>query len=438
MASKKYKKAIVFGAGISGMIQAKVLSESFEEVVIYEKEAPLQYGENRRSTPHSFHGHILWKKGEQILNSIFPNFTEDLIQRGAFSFNAAEEFEWYHNGLWKVKYKSSIQLISQSRSLLETYLQEKTMQTSNIRVVFLTKVQDVVCAKGAVTEIILDQQGMQLTDSADFYLDTTGNNSKFLENLVGQLPTKSFEVNLTYLSAVFHVPEEKAKLPVGITYVRPRGPQERKGGGILRIEQNRWLVTLYGYDGEALQQSTAGFLEAAAALPDRRVHNWIKDAVLDSEVRRHKVRTVYCRTLQQSKFPSNYLVGGDVICRLDPVFGQGITMSCIYADILRRAFGTGGDLSAIQKIYCTSVNAATYVPWQMAKTEDFRYPGIKNERSIVTYLSMKYSNWLFPLIATDPSVCERFLKVINLLQSPIILFSPIVWLKMIQQYFKKS
>ncbi len=432
MPDAPYKKAIVIGGGIAGLVNAQVLSDFFEEVIVYEKEAPINYGENRRSTPHTRHGHILWKKGEEILNEIFPNFTQEMIDRGSFQFNAADDFDWYHDGQWKLKYPSSINLISQSRSLLESYIQERTLRNSKIRLVCNTKVTEIMCSEGVVVGMKVDDGIRSSVDSADFYLDTTGSSSAYLTCAQGSIFSKSFDVNLTYLSAVFQIPVHLVNNPTGITYIRPRGPLERNGGGILRIEGNRWLVTLYGYDGAALEQSIDGLLQSARQLPDGLIYDLIKDAVLLSEIDRYKIRSVYCRNLKAADLPARLLVGGDAICRLDPVFGQGVTMICIYADVLRSIVRSASDLHSVQRAYFAAVNRATFVPWQMAKTEDFRYPGIKNERSVLTWLSMRYSDWLFPLIANDAYVCERFLKVINLQSSPIILFSPLIWVKMLK------
>src|SRR3954471_15024516 len=50
-------RAVVIGAGIGGLLAARVLSESFNEVVVLERDTLPALGESRRGVPQGRHTH---------------------------------------------------------------------------------------------------------------------------------------------------------------------------------------------------------------------------------------------------------------------------------------------------------------------------------------------------------------------------------------------
>ncbi|MCS0653699.1 hypothetical protein [Cytobacillus firmus] len=72
---KKYSRkrtAIVVGGSIAGMLAARVLSDTFEKVMIIEKDGEQLKGSPRKGVPQAAQGHVLLKSGEKILEDLFP------------------------------------------------------------------------------------------------------------------------------------------------------------------------------------------------------------------------------------------------------------------------------------------------------------------------------------------------------------------------------
>src|ERR1700704_77317 len=83
------RRAVVLGASIAGLLTARVLCERFAEVVLLERDALSERPAPRKGTPHAVHPHGLLARGRQILESLFPGFSDSLIAQGALAGDVA-------------------------------------------------------------------------------------------------------------------------------------------------------------------------------------------------------------------------------------------------------------------------------------------------------------------------------------------------------------
>jgi 2-polyprenyl-6-methoxyphenol hydroxylase-like FAD-dependent oxidoreductase len=91
-------RAVVLGASISGLPSARVLSERYEQVVVIERDALPPIGEHRRGVSHGRHVHGLHPRGREILDELFPGFTEALIASGAETGDVLGNARWQLSG----------------------------------------------------------------------------------------------------------------------------------------------------------------------------------------------------------------------------------------------------------------------------------------------------------------------------------------------------
>ncbi|MFK4315389.1 flavin-dependent dehydrogenase [Bacillus sp. RC236] len=115
-----FTKAIVIGGSIAGKLAAKALSNTFEEVIIVEAGEEWDGNGPRKRVPQSNHPHVLLKGGEEALEELFPNITNELIEAGSIVNNFTRDLKWHQFGLWKQPFKGEINMIQQSRLLLES------------------------------------------------------------------------------------------------------------------------------------------------------------------------------------------------------------------------------------------------------------------------------------------------------------------------------
>ena len=77
------RRAIVIGAGVSGLSAANALADHFEEVIVLERDE-LPYGATPRpGAPQGKQAHGLLGGAMKALEELFPGFARDLVQAGA-------------------------------------------------------------------------------------------------------------------------------------------------------------------------------------------------------------------------------------------------------------------------------------------------------------------------------------------------------------------
>src|SRR5215204_3025299 len=74
--------AVVLGAGMAGLLAARVLAEVYGRVTVAERDPLLETTQNRRGVPQGRHAHLLVPRGTQILDELFPGLVQDMIAGG--------------------------------------------------------------------------------------------------------------------------------------------------------------------------------------------------------------------------------------------------------------------------------------------------------------------------------------------------------------------
>src|SRR5438128_5538034 len=88
------QRAVVVGAGISGLSMAGALAKYFERVEIFERDRLTASAASRSGTPQDRHPHGLLAGGLQALGEIFPGFESDLSRAGAVPVRLWQEMQY--------------------------------------------------------------------------------------------------------------------------------------------------------------------------------------------------------------------------------------------------------------------------------------------------------------------------------------------------------
>lgn len=71
-------RAVVLGAGVGGLLGARVLSEFYDEVVVVECDTLTVDAMPRRAVPQAQHGHALQSGGAEAMDRLFPGLLAEL------------------------------------------------------------------------------------------------------------------------------------------------------------------------------------------------------------------------------------------------------------------------------------------------------------------------------------------------------------------------
>src|ERR1700741_4783056 len=75
-------RAVVIGGSIAGLCAARVLSDCYSQVTVYERDELPSAPANRATVPQDRHLHMLMARGAMELDGLFPGLLEDMVAAG--------------------------------------------------------------------------------------------------------------------------------------------------------------------------------------------------------------------------------------------------------------------------------------------------------------------------------------------------------------------
>jgi 2-polyprenyl-6-methoxyphenol hydroxylase-like FAD-dependent oxidoreductase len=123
--------AVVLGASMAGLLAARALSESFERVVVLDRDDLRDTGA-RKGVPQGQHAHAILNRGREVLEELFPGLTADLSAAGAEVVDLPNDVSWYSGTRQLRKVPSDLMLLSLSRPALEDYIRARVARLPGV------------------------------------------------------------------------------------------------------------------------------------------------------------------------------------------------------------------------------------------------------------------------------------------------------------------
>lgn len=118
-------RAVVLGAGIGGLVAARVLSDHFDQVTIVEQDHLPEGLAGRTGAPQAQHLHVLLQRGKLALEALFPGLQAELASAGAPLVNLTRDMALLSPEGWSMRFPSGIEGRSCSRGLLEWSIRQR-------------------------------------------------------------------------------------------------------------------------------------------------------------------------------------------------------------------------------------------------------------------------------------------------------------------------
>jgi 2-polyprenyl-6-methoxyphenol hydroxylase-like FAD-dependent oxidoreductase len=427
-----HQRAIVIGGSMGGLIAARVLANHFQEVLLFDRDVFPPPGDNRKGVPQGQHAHALLASGRQILEKYFPGLKEELYGQGALKGDY-QLVRWFDSGVYHTRF-DGLEALVISRPRLEAHVRARLSALPNVRI-NASQAVDALAAEGSrVTGVKVGEEAI----SADLVVDATGRGSQspaWLENLGFQRPREdAVRVGLGYATRVYRRKPDHLKGDIAV--ICPSAPPRKRGGVALAMEDDRWMVTLFGMLGDHPPTDEAGFLAFAKTLPAPDVFEAISQATPLTDCVPFKFPQSTRRRYESiGRFPDGYLVFGDALCSFNPIYGQGMSVAALQAAELDRCLTAGDD--GLAKRFFSAAAKVIDAPWTMAVGGDLRYDGVEGARTGM----IKFVNWyigkLHIAAAGDPAVARAFHRVANLLDPPPSLMQPGMAFRILQGNMRK-
>ena len=440
MAHTQGEHAVVLGASMAGLLAARVLSESFREVTVIERDALPAGGDQRRGVPQGRHLHALLCRGGQVLDDLFPGLTKQVAEAGAPVGDLLGNIRWFMSGYRLAQTDIGQPVLFASRPVLEAHVRSLVKGLSGVS--FLDG-RDIVgpsvsADKRRVTGVRVRSGGAaEDVVDADLVVDATGRGSRapvWLEELgYGRPVAEKVTMDVGYSSRSY-------RLPPGILgqdrlIMNLWTPDYPRGAGLVEQADGRFLLTAAGILGHHPPTDPKGLDEFVASLQFPDIREAIRAGVpLDDPVAFRYPANVRQRYERMRDFPEGFLVLGDAVCAFDPIYGQGMTSAALQANALHRLLADGQPLT--WRRYFQVVAKAVDDAWTISTSNDLAFPGVIGRRPPMVRLINAYLPRLHELAGRDPDTAAAFLRVAGLLDHPQALLRPALALRVLTRRWR--
>lgn len=441
--------AVVIGGSIAGLFAARILSDHFERVTILERDHLPETSEFRNGVSQANHIHALLPRGYRFLQKVFPGIENDLDELGAQMMDFGKDAVVLGRDGWSMRFETDLHTRACSRVLLEWVVRKRLLQDTSVSINDGCRVTQLLTTadKKRVTGVTYSESGHSEAHSLDagLVIDASGRGSHAAEWLheLGYGRTEESIINafLGYASRRYRLaPDFQPDWKMLLIFARP--PDGLRGGAMLHEEGDIWVTTLAGACHDYPPTDADGFLDFAQTLPTSLLYEAIQDAEPVTDIRGYRQTANHLRHYERFKrWPEGFVVVGDAVCAFNPVYGQGMSVSAMGAELLdeilrkHRKRNSHGGLHGMAVQFQRELAKVNQPAWVMATGEDLRFPetqgGSENSDSpvsLIDRLTQLYMDQLAIVMKKDYEIWLTFGEVFTLLKPPTALFQPkIIW-----------
>lgn len=439
--------AVVLGASMGGLLAARVLSEFYRRVTVVERDVLPIDPVNRRGVPQGRLIHACLARLLQVLDDLFPGFSDDLMARGVSRWDDGDlaKLDWSLGGHQLVRTGRAAdapRMLSPSRPVLEWTVRQRVRSIASVvfreghDVVGLTATPDRRRVTGVRVVNRADDGAETLT--ADLVVDATGRGSRtpvFLEELGYDRPREDeVMVQLAYACQLVRIPAGVIKEHM---IVRAPVPGRPRMFGLIGYEDDTYMVAAGTMAGLAPPRDHAEILAYAAELAPPQVVEAIRAGEPIGGVVHHRVPSNRWRRYDKlRRLPEGLLVVGDAVCSFNPIYGQGMTIAAVEAAALRDCLRRRG--SGLTRRFTRMAAKHVRVAWQTAVASDLALPEVPGPRPMSIRISNACLEPVMVAIETDPVVAAQFMRVTGMLDSPIRMLRPAILLRVLRAQHRRT
>ena len=427
-------RAVVVGASIAGLFAARALSDFVQGVVVLDGESLDTGFAPRKAVPQGNHIHAILPPAYQSLKRLLPGVIDKLLADGAHLFDGGRDIKWKHLGHWLVRGKTGQTFIGATRPFFEYHLRQHVESLDNVTILSGHRLLEwkMDPSRERVLGVVVQGPEKQRELDSELTVDARGSGSTLPKELM-QLgfpkpETEVVEVDLTYTSCLCTAPEFSPDW--NLLLMDPDAPKKWKGGILERVEADRWIVTLWGYFGARAPTDDVGFRAYAESLDEPDIGEFLALAEPVSEYKQYRIPKCHLHRFDRLKrFPDRLLVLGDAVCKLNPIYGQGMTKAAkegfFLWELLSQVTENGSDLSGFSDQFRRKMgNVGAHWAWQLTSGSDLAYPQARGNRP----LNLNFINWyvsrLFARAETKLEVRKALMDAMGLVKPPESIMRP--------------
>lgn len=436
MTRQRGKHAIVVGAGVGGLLFARVLADSFEQVTVLERDALADNLEPRSGVPQGRHLHALLAGGCQAMESLLPGLVNDFEAGGAAKLTVGLSARIERPGYDPFPRRDlGLYSYSMSRPLLELCVRRRVQALPNITLTPETAVERLMHEGDAVTGVML-RDGRVL--GGDLVVDASGRGEltfrAFDEMGLARPRATTIGVDVNYASALFEIPEDFDRDWVNLM-IFPKVPESSKGVLLATIEGNRWLCGIAWRGEGEVPEDRDSVIEWTRRHPrTQTAYNALKNAKMIGKVMRFLFpESIHRHFSQLDSLPAGLLPVADVICRLNPNHGQGMSVAALEAAAFGELLASADDMRALIPAFLKRTDQIIEGPWNIAALPDFAFPDTRGERPAELMNALRFGEAFSALAARDAGAHKLMMEIQTLCKPQSAVMAEPALMQRIQQ-----
>jgi 2-polyprenyl-6-methoxyphenol hydroxylase-like FAD-dependent oxidoreductase len=425
---------------MAGMLAARVLADHFDDVTLLERDRFPETPSARAGLPQGRHPHALLERGRLIVERYLPGLTAELVLAGAELMDFSRDFAWLSPAGWYLRIPSDLPMLACTRDLIDWAVRRRVAAFLNVRVRKRVDIAGLfreplggarvagVRLRSRPADDGVDSDGEVL--GADLVVVADGRHSRLPE----WLSELGFEPPAETVVNSFHGYGSRSyRRPAGLApdwkalYIQQAPPGDPRGGIVQPVEGERWMVSLFGGDGDYPPTDDAGFLAFARSLRSPALYEALAAAEPLTPVVSHRATDNRLRHYDRlGRFPDGLVAVGDAVCAFNPVYGQGMSAAALGAEVLdswlrdEAHWGPGGS-----RVFQRQLARTTAPAWQLATGADYRFRAVAGPpQGRVARLTGRYLDAVIRAATRRPWIRRRLADVLQLLRPPSALFGP--------------
>ncbi|WP_329394518.1 NAD(P)/FAD-dependent oxidoreductase [Streptomyces melanogenes] len=427
--------AVVIGAGIAGLLAARVLSDAFARVTVIERDHLGPVPAPRKGVPQGRFPHAMQARGLEALEQLLPGLRHQLTAAGAPPMDFCRDSRVYFPCGAPPPMASNIRIQPVSRPLLESIVRDRTLRLPGVHlrdgcaVTAITAHED----RGTVTGVTLLHRrrglptGTAESIPAELVVDASGRGSHLPDWLTAlgwpRVTETIVDPRAGYAAREYRLTDQTAPVWRAL-FELPQPPHTPRGAAVLRVENNRLLVALQGAAGDHPPTDEHGFHAFMKSL-SCDLYETVRHLEPDTTVMRY-ARAANCRRHYHrlAPWPDGLIVLGDAACVFNPVYAQGMTVAALEAlalrDLLTRHPNTGLR-GRTHQFQCRLARITTW-PWILATIPDRAWQD--TQPPTYTRLALWYLDHWQRLVPHDPRMFHDIARITSMLATPLLFAHP--------------
>lgn len=434
-------KAVVIGGSIAGIAAAKVLSETFDRVIVLEQDDSHRRREGRPGAAQGWHLHHLLTAGRIELERFFPGIVDDMVSEGAFKVDMAAQYRIRLGGSWKKPGTSDIEIICAGRPLLEWCVRRRLDDEPRIDFHYAAEVADLVFDRASNTIVGVAVANGAAGDGdlevvpAEFVVDASGKNTRVPEILdrigIGAPTVEQDIINCFYSTMQHRVPPDRQWQDKVMVICYAYRPFEDTYAAQYYTDSSRTILStsLVAYNCYSPPRTAREFREFADLMPSPVVGENIDGLEPASPIYNFRYPNMLrLRYEKKRNLPRALLAVGDAYTSADPVSGLGMSLALKEVrqmQVLLAKYGPGH--RDLPRRYYRAIAKMADTAWFVIREQNLRFGWMKDvdkKRPFYFRALTWYMDRLVELVHDDLTTYRDFLAVVHLVKPPLALMKP--------------